>query len=394
MRPRLNTAHDLFPQRRKRAQQTVVRARPLSRVAMARDWTSLLGSLPHAIASCTEEARLLPTVAWCVVPAIADGFVVDRLDGAAIRQEHSHHSSRPLANALYGARAPRPLNEDSVVARVLRGEPSVITEDGHGMVVAVPSSGTRRVLTFLSGDKFNDHDLTQAEVLAQWLSFALATCAKEPALPVSTSIASAVHDLINPLTVITVNASGIREAVDVDARLALIERAAARMQRIANDALDQVRSATDRVSIELSWTYTGDLFEEVAASVRDVATARGITLDVQDSDDLVICDRARIVQVLVNLVENAIKFTPRGGLVTLATARVENGVRVRVTDNGRGISDADLPRLFERYWRNSGGTGLGLATARALVAAHDSELRVSSAVGSGSTFWFDLHGAG
>jgi signal transduction histidine kinase len=143
----------------------------------------------------------------------------------------------------------------------------------------------------------------------------------------------------------------------------------------------------------LCWTYTGDLFEEAAGAVREIASARGILLEVEDGDCLVVCDRARIVQVLINLLENAVKFTPAGGTVTLAAASVEDRVRIRVSDTGRGIADADLPRLFERYWRNSGGTGIGLATARALVAAHDSDLRVTSTVGSGSTFFFDLHSA-
>jgi signal transduction histidine kinase len=395
VRPRSNTAHDLFPQKRKRLQnaQTGERPRPLSRVSQDRDWTSLLGSLPHAIASCAEEARILPTVAWCVVPAVADGFIVDRMEGTKIRQEHAHHSSRAIANALYEARAPRPLAEESVVAGVLRGEPSVITDDGHGMVVALPTLGARRVITFLSGNKFTDVDLTQAEVFAQWLAFALTMRAAPPVPPISTSLASAVHDLMNPLMVISTNARGLREATDIDVRLSMIERSAQRMHRIATDALEQIRGATDRISIELCWTYTGDLFEEAAGAVRDAATARGIAIDVRDDDGLVVCDRSRVVQVLVNLLENAVKFTHRGGLITLSAARVEDHVRIRVTDNGRGIAEADLPRLFDRYWRNSGGTGIGLATARALVAAHDSELQVTSTLGSGSTFWFDLHSA-
>ncbi len=334
--------------------------------------------------------RVLPTIARCVVPAVADGFVVDRLEGTLIRQEHAHHSSRAIAKALYSARAPRPLEEDHV-SRVLRGEVSALADDGHSIVVAVPTAEIRRAATFLTEGCFTQSDLRQAEALAQWLSLAFSMRRGEPQVPVHGPIAAAMHDLLNPLTVIATNARGIREADDLEARLSMIERAAQRMHRIAVDMLDQVRGATERISIELCWTYTGDLLEEAAVAVRDAARARAITLDVQDGDGLVMCDRSRIVQVLINLLENAIKFTPRGGRVTLAAAAVADRMRIRVSDTGRGISPADQARLFDRYWRSSGGTGIGLATAHALVAAHDSELNVSSTLGSGSTFWFDLH---
>jgi len=357
-----------------------------------RDWMSLLGSLPDALAACPDESRVFPTVAWCVVPNVADGLVVDRLEGSSVRQEHAHHVSRGIANALHAARAPRPLQGDSAVARVLRGEEaSMIAEDGHSMIVGLPR--TSRALTFLGEEKFTDYDLTRAEVLAQWVAFALNVRTTDPAA-INTSLAAAVHDLVNPLTVITANARGLRRGEDAEVRISMIERAAERMHRIATDALDQIRGATDRVSIELCWTYTEDLFEEAASAIRDAAEARRITVEVQDADGLVVCDRSRILQVLVNLLENAVKFTPAGGIITMSAARVDDRVRIRVTDSGRGIPAAELPRLFERYWRNSGGTGIGLATARALVAAHDSELAVASTVGAGSTFWFDLHCAG
>lgn len=392
MASRSNNAQELFPQPGSRP-ETGERPRALSQFPAGRDWTSLLGSLPRAIEACTDVTRILPAVAQLVVPAVADGFIVDRVDDSVIHQEHVHHSSRAMAKALYAARAPRPIDDESLAARVLRGGSSVLSDDGHAIAVAVSSTGVRRAATFLTEGTFTTADLAQADVLAQWLSLAFSMRASEPKLPVHGSIAAAMHDLINPLTVIATNARGIRRAEDLETRLAMIERAAQRMHRIAIDMLDQVRGATERISIELCWTYTGDLLEEAAAAVRDAAAARAISLVIEDSDGLVVCDRSRILQVLVNLLENAIKFTPRGGRVTLAATPADDRVRIRVTDTGRGIPPADLARLFERYWRSSAGTGIGLATAHALVAAHDSELKVASTVGSGSTFWFDLHAA-
>jgi signal transduction histidine kinase len=109
----------------------------------------------------------------------------------------------------------------------------------------------------------------------------------------------------------------------------------------------------------------------------------------------VFADSLRIEQVLANLLGNAIKFTERGGQVTVAAAVDGVGVRLSVADTGVGIPAEALPHIFDRYWharRNSrtAGTGLGLAIAKGIVAAHGSVLQVQSTVGKGSVFAFTL----
>ena len=103
------------------------------------------------------------------------------------------------------------------------------------------------------------------------------------------------------------------------------------------------------------------------------------------------------MQAVGNLVGNAIKFTPRGGKVTLAVNRDDNSVRFRVEDTGVGIAPENIPRLFDRFWQADGssqtgqGRGLGLAIARHIVEAHAGTLRVSSeGVGKGTTFVVEL----
>jgi two-component system phosphate regulon sensor histidine kinase PhoR len=106
-------------------------------------------------------------------------------------------------------------------------------------------------------------------------------------------------------------------------------------------------------------------------------------------------DQGRVEQVLVNLIHNAIKFTDAGGRVTVSAEADGEFVRVSVADTGVGISQDDLPRIFERFYktdkaRSGGGTGLGLAIAKHIIEAHGGQIRVSSEKGEGSTFSFTL----
>jgi len=127
------------------------------------------------------------------------------------------------------------------------------------------------------------------------------------------------------------------------------------------------------------------------------ATHHGITLDVDVPTNLpmVVADSARIVQVLGNLLRNAIKFTPNGGRIVVAVGRGETGVVFSVRDSGAGIAIANQARVFDRYWQSSDGsrvrgTGLGLSIAKGIVAAHGGSIWVQSAPGQGSTFSFSV----
>ena len=106
-------------------------------------------------------------------------------------------------------------------------------------------------------------------------------------------------------------------------------------------------------------------------------------------------DAERIRQVIINLLHNAIKFTPPGGSVTITTRAGEKAATVAVADTGAGIARSDLPHIFERFYkadrsRSGGGTGMGLAIAKHVIGAHGGSIRVESEEGRGSTFSFDL----
>jgi len=109
---------------------------------------------------------------------------------------------------------------------------------------------------------------------------------------------------------------------------------------------------------------------------------------------LVRADRNRILQVLYNLIDNALKFTPAGGSISVRCESSDHGVQFSITDTGRGIEESNLGRIFERYWQAKAtahlGSGLGLAIAKAIVEQHGGAIWVESKLGIGSTFFFTL----
>jgi len=111
----------------------------------------------------------------------------------------------------------------------------------------------------------------------------------------------------------------------------------------------------------------------------------------------ILADPDKLEQVLINLLDNAIKFTPAGGTVTVNALDLGEKIRIEVTDTGTGIPPKDIPRIFERFYRvdaarsrEMGGTGLGLSIVKHIVQAHGESVAVESTVGKGSTFSFTM----
>jgi signal transduction histidine kinase len=138
------------------------------------------------------------------------------------------------------------------------------------------------------------------------------------------------------------------------------------------------------------------LLAESADSLRPLAAAAALELRLETSSSLprVSADRHRMHQVLSNLIGNAIKFTPRGGTITLRGDVVADELRVAVADSGSGIPAEQLPHIFGQFWQGARtdrrGIGLGLAIAKGIVEAHRGRIWVESTLGNGSTFYFTL----
>ena len=166
------------------------------------------------------------------------------------------------------------------------------------------------------------------------------------------------------------------------------------MQRIVDELLDLSRIESGYWKPRPQAVKVSDVAAEAFARVSAAATGKGVRLDtkIDQPASIIHADRTALEQILLNLVENALRHTGEGGTITIATLPARNGVHLEVRDTGAGIPPEHLPRIFERFYRadsgrsrEAGGTGLGLAIVKHLVEAHGGSVRAESTVGSGTT---------
>ena len=211
-------------------------------------------------------------------------------------------------------------------------------------------------------------------------------------------VANVSHELRTPLTIIGGFAETLQDH-DVPPQMRAefartIFTNTQRMQRIVDELLDLSRIETGHWKPRPEAIRVADLAADVFGRVAASAKAKGITLDtaVDAGAQTIYADRTALEQILLNLVENAIRHTGEGGRITIRTLREGDGVSLSVGDTGSGIAPKHLPRIFERFYRadsgrsrEAGGTGLGLAIVRHLVQAHGGSVRAESVMGAGTT---------
>jgi PAS domain S-box-containing protein len=170
-----------------------------------------------------------------------------------------------------------------------------------------------------------------------------------------------------------------------------------RLSRLVDDILDLQRIESGRITMDKRLCNVAALMKESSESVRLVAEGEGVTIEVSPCAGSINADQERMVQGLVNLLGNAIKFTPRGGRIEFAAEGTDRSVMFRVEDNGRGIPKDKLETVFERFQqvdasdaREKGGTGLGLAIVRSIVQQHNGRVWAESELGKGSKFYVQL----
>ena len=380
----------------------------------------------------------LSALARLVVPRLADVVLVDVLDddGTLRRLEvvHADPARQQLARDL--VRFPldrarsyltrdvietgRSVLMDRVPESVIAGwsqspdHRRLIESLGVASFLGVPLRAHGRTLGALglgrldSSPPFDASDLALAEEVARRATLAVDNAQLYRTAQHATRLRDEVlgivsHDLRNPLSAISMCASSLAELPeDATAERArelaeTIQASSEWMQRMIQDLLDVGSIEAGRLSLE---RRTEDPFVLVHQSIgmfERAAEQRSVTIRTELPEDLpaVHADGERVLQVLGNLIGNAVKFVGPGGRVTVRARRRDDVVEIAVADTGPGIPADELPKIFDRFWhsrRTSSvrGTGLGLTIARGIVEAHGGQLRVESTVGVGTTFAFTL----
>lgn len=205
------------------------------------------------------------------------------------------------------------------------------------------------------------------------------------------------HDLRSPLTTISLSAQVLQpHSADEAETIETIRRSCGRMQRLIEDLLEVAMIERGNLSLNLTNVTPSELLAEACRTNRPIADHRNVRLECSIADPLpsIGGDPDRIMQVLNNLIGNALKFTPAGGTIRVEAGHGSSSVRFSVADSGPGIAEHDLPHLFEPYWQSKKtahlGAGLGLKIVQGIVEAHGGRVGVNNARQGGACFWFTV----
>jgi two-component system sensor histidine kinase BaeS len=209
--------------------------------------------------------------------------------------------------------------------------------------------------------------------------------------------ADIAHELRTPLTILQGTLEGLVEGMveSTPSQLSSLHDETIRLTRIVSDL--ETLAAADAAALTLSRKTidVADVARRAAAALEVQFGAVGLELRTSLPPTPVAADPDRLRQVVSNLLTNALKFTPAGGSVTMAVRSVGDHVELSVSDTGVGIAEADLPRVFDRFWRGTHeggafGSGIGLTVVAELVRAHGGTVTVESELGRGTTMLVTL----
>jgi signal transduction histidine kinase len=205
------------------------------------------------------------------------------------------------------------------------------------------------------------------------------------------------HELRTPLTAISGHVQALAEGVvgpdDLDESLTAVNEEVRRLDRLVGDLLDLTRLEAHQFRVVSEEVGLAALLERAAASFREKARTNDVIFHTPiDQAPTIITDGDRVLQIVNNLLDNAFRWTPRGGTVQLGCSTSNGVAAISVSDTGRGISPAEKEAVFHPFYsrRGEGGTGLGLSIARELATALGGRLSVESEPGQGSTFTLSL----
>ncbi len=283
------------------------------------------------------------------------------------------------------------------------------------LYVPLHSGKTRvGVLGILPRDVRRFHDPTQVQLLDTFTGqiataierAKLADAAQQARIQIETEqlrnslLSSVSHDLRTPLAVITGSAATLAESgLDEPTRQELldtIQEEGHRLNRLVRNLLDMTRLQAGALHVHKEWQHVEEVIGSALTRLEDRLIGRTIETHLPDDLPMAPFDPILIEQVLINLLENAIKYTPPGSPIEVSARRVDMAVEVCVSDRGPGVPSADVERIFEKFYRvgaagaGGGGVGLGLTICKGVVTAHGGRLWVEPRAGGGASFRFTI----
>jgi PAS domain S-box-containing protein len=387
-----------------------------------------------ALAQSLGYEATLQQVARLAVPCLADGCVIYIVDeNGEVTPAAIHCDDLDVMRATEEALRRYPVRGAARGAgRVVRtGQPELVAElpeavrqqfardPAHAELLArtrarsyltVPLRAREEIIGALTlfdtdaGRSLGPHDVELGEILGQRAGLAIdnarlyraarrATQARDEVLAV------VAHDLRGPLNTIglvsdAIARSGPPGTASTHRHVGSIRRAVKQIDRLIADLLDAAQLEAGTLRLEPATLDPAEVVAEAVEAMRTSAGEHTLEVDVPAGLPAVRADRDRILQVLGNLLGNAVKFTPPGGRIVVSAARRERDVLLRVCDSGPGLSADQIGHVFDRFWQavpsDRRGAGLGLAITRGLVEAHGGTIWVESQPGAGATFCFTL----
>lgn len=384
-----------------------------------------------ALAASLEYEKTLATVAGLAVRDLADYCIVDLVGEAGSVQrlkvtardssrtwvcdlmEHAELDRSRLHLVYSALETRRPILMDALTPETI----ALFAQNDENLralqaaaprsVIAVPLVAHETLVGAIallsSTSTYGPADLALAEKLAHLAALAIENARHYHAAQRATQarddvLGIVVHDLRNPLHSIALQAEVLRSRGDAPVQQGAerIARSANRMNRLIQDLLDVTRMEAGQLSVEPARVSARQLVVEAAGAQQPLAASVDVEFRIDLPAELpdICADRDRLLQIFENLVGNSLKFTPRGGRITISAAARDGAVLFSVTDTGEGISPSDQPHLFERFWQarkaKRRGAGLGLPIVKGLVEAHGGQIWVDSTLGRGSTFYFTI----
>jgi signal transduction histidine kinase len=413
----------------------------LARVSAERLRFRFLAETSALLSASLDYETTLASLSRVLVPTLADGcgiFLAN--DSSTIRcvaTAHADPAKEPILQALAAGFCKDTSDPENLLAQVMREKRPIVVRGAvieHGAhtcmddpeavklfqlltvrwVIAFPFVSRDRVLGGIvlygtnSARECEDLDRVLVQEIASRAAIAVdnAMLYQEAQRAISARenlMAIVSHDMRNSLSLVLMSAAlldgslGFEEPrVHMKPRVDMIRKGLGQMRRLIEDLLDFASLESGHLSLLRKEHEVTSIVGEAVEAFQLTANAKNIRLEdrVMGGPCRVYCDRDRILQVLANVMGNAMKFTPAGGTVTVRARVGGDDVEFSIADSGCGIAKEELPRVFEAYFRASrpknGGTGLGLYIAKGVVESHGGHMWVESRPGAGTTFYFSL----